>query len=300
MTQVQRDERAKLVRLASYASVSVAVVLITAKFIAYIMTNALSLQATLIDSLLDAAASLINLVAIHHAHRPADAEHRFGHGKIEAIAALGQSLFIAGSSGWLLFEAVHRFVHPQTTEAVGIGVGVMGLAIVLTASLVVFQNYVIQKTHSTAIKADSVHYRSDLLINISVIIALIAGDNFDLPFLDPLLGSLIAAYILWTAWTISREAFHLLIDRELPDAKRAEILVLVKSHPDVRGVHDLRTRSSGSHSFIQLHLEMDGSMSLNRAHEIAEEIIEKIREKFPHCEVLIHQDPYLDQPERSE
>ncbi|MFN7709573.1 MAG: cation diffusion facilitator family transporter [Holosporales bacterium] len=300
MTQAQSPNRARLVRLASYASVSVAVILIAAKFIAYMMTNALSLQATLMDSLLDAAASIINLIAIHHAHRPADEEHRFGHGKIEAIAALGQSVFIAGSSGWLLFEALHRFSHPEPTESVAVGIAVMILAIILTAALILFQNYVIRTTHSTAIKADAAHYRSDLMINISVIIALVASDQLNLPYLDPLLGSAIAAYILWTAWSIASEAFHLLIDRELADDKREQIVMLVRSHPEVRGIHDLRTRSSGSHAFIQLHVEMDADMSLSRAHDIAEEITILIRNHFPHSEVLIHQDPYLGEDKHDE
>jgi len=285
------EDKARLVRYATYASVTVASVLIGAKLFAWIATDAVSLQASLIDSLLDVAASLINLLAVRHALRPPDREHRFGHGKAEAIAALGQALFVAISAAWLLWEVFDRFKDPQPIEKMSIGIVIMVFAIILTVLLITFQHYVVRKTRSAAIRADSIHYRSDLLINCGVIATLIISFGVDLPWLDPCAGGLIALYILWTAWTIVSEAFDILMDRELSDAERQDILDIVNKHPDVKGCHDLRTRSSGLRRFIQIHLELDGDMTLNATHKIVEEVEQSILAQFPDAEVLIHQDP---------
>ena len=280
-----------LARRATYASVSVAGILILAKLFAWLWTDSLSLQATFVDSLLDAAASLLNLVAVRQAYRPPDKEHRFGHGKIEAVAALGQSLFISGSSAWLMLEASHRFLHPQKVESTGVGIIVMIFAILLTLLLITYQSYVIRKTRSPAILADSIHYRSDVLINGSVIIALMAGEWLNTAYLDPLFGLGISLYILWTAWNISKDSFHILIDRELPDESREKIFKIALGHPKILGCHDLKTRSSGRHSFIQLHIEMDGDISLREAHIISEQVIEALEKEFPQSEVILHEDP---------
>jgi len=277
------------VRYATYASMAVATTLIALKTYAWVSTHSLSVQATLADSLLDWVASFFNLIAVRQAQRPADIEHRFGHGKIEAISGLGQSLFISGSAAWLLFEALHRFAHPQTVEATGIGVGIMAISIALTTALLVYQRYVIKHSQSTAILADSTHYLSDLLINIGVIIVL-ASHGLTPFWFDPLVGILIAVYILHTAYEIANQSFHILIDRELSDEKRARILEIALAHPQVLGYHDLRTRSAGSQTFIQIHLELDGEMSLKRAHIIALEVVRELHAAFPGAEILIHQD----------
>lgn len=294
MHQKLTNKELALIRAATYASVSVATTLIIAKFFAWHATDSVSLQATLVDSILDAAASLINLFAVRHALRPADHEHRFGHGKIEALAAMGQSGFIAASSCWLGYEAMERFFHPQEVIDANIGIGIMFLAIVLTLTLVAFQRYVIKRTGSTAIEADAIHYKSDLFINLSVVIVLIIGKFQDIWFLDTLFGLLIAGYILYTSLQIVRYAFDILIDREFPDADREKIIALSKQHPKVNGVHDLRTRSSGAKSFIQLHLEMDGTLSLKEAHMIAIEVTASIHKAFPRADIIIHQDPIDD------
>lgn len=299
MQKIDSERHSFLVRSATYASVSVAAVLIIAKFFAWTMTNSLALQATLVDSLLDAAASLLNMIAVRHALKPADQEHRFGHGKIEAIAALGQSVFIAGSAGWLLFEAVHRFIHPQPVERTDVGLLVMLLAIFLTGFLIAYQRYVVKETRSTAILADSIHYQSDFLINASVIVALLSGRSFGLLFLDPIFGAAIAFYILYTSWKIAVQAFHILIDRELSNQDREKILAIVLSHPGVLDYHDLRTRTAGSQAFIQIHLEMDEQISLEQAHTISLEVTNRILEEFPHAEVLIHQDPLHEKQKKS-
>ncbi len=282
---------ARLIRYATYASVSVAAILIFVKLLGWWMTQAVSLQATLIDSLLDVAASLINLVAVRHAQRPPNQRFRFGHGKAEAIAALGQSLFIIGSAAWLIYEATNRLFFPQVVQETMVGVIVMVFAMALTIGLIKFQTYVVERTNSAAIRADSIHYRSDFLINGGVIISLVASYWLGFTWIDPLVGGVIALYILYTAWTIILGAFYILMDHELPDEILQRITALASSHPQVGGIHELRTRSSGLRTFIQLHLELDGALSLNQAHKIAVEVEEAILKELPNAEVLIHQDP---------
>jgi ferrous-iron efflux pump FieF len=282
---------ARLMKAATYASVSVAAVLIVAKFAAWVMTGSVSMLSTLIDSLLDAAASLLNLVAVHHALSPADKEHRFGHGKAEALSGLAQAAFISGSAVFLLIEAVERLMNPKAIENAEIGYGVMALAIVMTAFLVAFQRHVVAKTGSVAIAVDSVHYRMDILVNISVIVSLLLSSRFNLGWADPVFALAIAGYILRGAWQIGIKAYHMLMDRELEDVERQAIKKIALDHPDVLGVHDLRTRSSGTRQFIQLHLEMDGSITLQEAHIISDAVEAKIMEAFPQSEVLIHEDP---------
>ncbi len=283
--------QAHLVRYATYASVTVASILIGVKLSAWLITDSVSLQATLIDSLLDAAASLINLFAVRRAQRPATQSFRFGHGKAEAIAALGQSMFIAASAVWLLYEASQRILTPQVVTETHIGVTVMIAAMLLTLGLIIFQHQVVKKTNSSAIRADSIHYRSDFLINGGVIVSLLGASWTGFTWIDPLTGGVIALYIVYTAWTIAIEAFSILMDRELSESVRNKIIKIAKSHPEARGVHELRTRSSGLQNFIQFHLELDDDMTLNRSHEISDEIEEMILAEFPQSEVIIHQDP---------
>jgi len=285
-------DAARLMRAATYASVAVAATLIAVKIVAWVVTDSVSLLSTLIDSLLDLAASLVNLLAVRHALTPPDREHRFGHGKAEPLAALGQSTFIAGSAIFLVIEAIHRLYNPQALEHGNVGIGVMIFAIVITFALTRFQAHVVRKTGSMAIKADSLHYLSDLLVNGAVIVAFILVTEFGWLHADPLIGLAIAAYILKCAWTIARGAYDMLMDRELPDAERTRIEEIVLGHPDVVALHDLRTRASGPLTFIQVHLEMDGDMSLYKAHVISDSVEAQLREAFPGAEVIIHQDPH--------
>jgi len=285
-------EAARLMRLATYASVATAVVLIGVKLAAWIYTDSVSLLSTLIDSVLDALASIINLLAVRHALMPADREHRFGHGKAEPLAALGQAAFISGSALFLVFEASHRLFTPAPLSDTGFGIGVMIFAIVGTFILTRFQAYVVRKTGSIAIKADSLHYFGDLLVNASVIVALLLVSQMGWVWADPVFGLGIAAYILFNAWQIARGAYDMLMDRELPDADRQQIKDIVQSHPAVIGLHDLRTRASGRDTFIQIHLELDGDMTLLRSHEIADEVEARLHEVYPGAEVIIHQDPH--------
>ncbi len=282
---------ARLMRLASYASVAVATVLIVTKLGAYAATESVSLLSSLVDSLLDAGASLVNLLAIRHALQPADREHRFGHGKAESLAGLAQAAFIAGSGIFLLLEAGNRLIHPKVVSNGEIGIAVMVLSLVLTLGLVAFQAYVVRKTNSLAIGADSLHYRVDILVNVAVIIGIYLASFGGLQIVDPLLAAAIVIYMAWGSFKIARQSLDELMDREFPDEDRIKIRQIALEHPEVRDVHDMRTRSSGPYSFIQLHLEMDRNLSLVRAHEISDEVMYKVEDAFPNTEVLIHQDP---------
>ena len=284
------QEAARLMKLATYASISVAVTLIAAKLVAWGMSGSVSLLATLIDSTLDAAASLINLFAVRHALSPADKEHRFGHGKAEALAGLGQAAFIAGSAGFLLLESSRRILNPEPLESFTVGIWVMVFSILLTLVLLTFQRHVIAKTDSTAIKADALHYRTDVLVNASVILALWLSIQGWAGF-DALFAIGIAFYILWSAWGIVNHAFDHLMDRELPDENREQILTIATAHSDVRGMHDLRSRRSGTATFIQLHLELDDDLKLLEAHRISDEVEFAIQKSYPSAEIIIHIDP---------
>jgi ferrous-iron efflux pump FieF len=280
-----------LMRGATYASVAVAMILIAAKLFAYLMTDSVSLLSTLLDSLLDAAASLVNLVAVRTALMPADAEHRFGHGKAEPLAALGQSAFIAGSALFLLVEAGNRVVNPSPIQNSGIGLGVMVFSIAATFLLVLYQRHVIRMTNSVAIRADSIHYVSDLLVNGAVIVALLLWRQFGWALADPIFAASVGVYILFTAWRIARGSLDLLMDRELPDSARHRIREIALANPVVRELHDLRTRSSGQATFIQFHLELDGAMALTQAHAVSDEVEDAILMEFPGAEIIIHEDP---------
>jgi ferrous-iron efflux pump FieF len=261
-----------------------------AKLVAWGYSGSLSLLATLIDSSLDGLASLINLLAVRHALSPADREHRFGHGKAEALAGLGQAAFISGSAGFLLLEGIRRAINPEPILAHGLGIAVMVFSIAATLCLLAFQRHVIRRTGSMAISADALHYRTDLLVNASVIVALLLAAR-GWPGFDALFAIGIALYILYSAWEIVRRAFDHLMDRELPDDEREQIKAIARSHQQVRGMHDLRSRRSGMDTFIQLHLELDDELSLLQAHEISDEVEARLLEVYPAAEIIIHIDP---------
>lgn len=282
---------ARLMRLATYASVTVASVLIAAKLFAFAVTGSLALLSSLVDSLLDGVASVINLLAVRHALVPPDAEHRFGHGKAESLAALGQAALIAGSAVFLIWESIARLLRPVPVEAGSLGIVVMVLSMVLTGVLVLFQRHVVRRTGSLAVAADSLHYRSDFLMNAAVIAALAIAFYGGYGLADPLFAIAIAFYILYSAVEILRGALDQLMDRELPEANRDLVRDIALRHTEVRALHDLRTRVSGTRTFIQLHLELDGGMSLYRAHVIADTVEAEISQAFPGAEVIIHQDP---------
>ena len=278
-------------RRATRFAVAAATLMIAAKLGAWLATDSVSLLSALADSVMDVLASLVNLLAVRHALVPADREHRFGHGKAEPLAGLGQALFIAASAIFLIVEAVGRILEPAPIEHAPVGIGVMGFAILVTAALVTYQRRVVRLTGSTAIKADSLHYASDILVDIGVIVALVLAMTLGWGLADPIIALLIAGVIIHAAVRVALGAIEQLMDREFPDAERERIRRIVLEHPDVLDCHDLRTRRSGIDSFIQVHVEMDRSLTLMRAHEISDAVEARIREVFPHAEVLIHADP---------
>ena len=295
------NHSATLMRRASICSVTVACTLIALKLGAWILTGSLSLLSSLIDSMLDVAASLITFFAVRYAIQPPDKEHRFGHGKAEDIAALAQSAFIAGSALFIAFEAVGRFLNPHPIEHGAIGIGVMLISLLLTSALLTYQRYVIAQTGSTAIHADAIHYLTDVLVNIAVIVTLFAASQPGWEFIDPLCALGIAAYISYSAWRIASRAFQNLMDREFSDNDRERITTIVLEHPDVKGIHMLKTRRSGHQAFIQFHMELDGSITLLKAHEIADAIHDRLHEAFPNVEIIIHEDPAeIEEPHRNE
>ena len=276
---------------ATYASLAVAAVLIAAKLVVWISTDSVALLSSLVDSFVDAAASLVNFFAVRQAIVPADREHRFGHGKAEPLAALGQSAFLIGSAILLMFEAVRRLVSPAPVEGAAAGIAVMVFAIAVTLGLVAYQRHVIRHTGSIAVGADELHYRSDLILNLGVIATLMLGSTLHLPILDPLFGGAVGLWIIYGAVRIARLSLVQLMDREMPDTERARVRAIAESHPEVTAVHDIRTRIAGPTTFIQLHIEMDGGMNLLRAHEISDAVEAQIQAAFPQAEILIHEDP---------
>ncbi len=284
-------DKARLMRTATYASVTVALILVVLKLGAWFTTFSVAILSSLIDSVLDAFASIVNLIAVRHALAPADEEHRFGHGKVESIAGLGQAAFIAGSAVFLIFESIARLVTPQEVSHGDIGITVMVVSVVLTAGLVRFQMHVVSKTRSTAIRADSLHYRADLLVSVAIIGSLVSSTLGGIGWMDPVVAMLIAVYILYGAAGIGRTSFDALMDKEFSLVDRQRILDIACAHEAVCGVHDLRTRRSGLQPFIQLHLELSASMTLHDAHVISDEVEVMIMKAFRGAEVIIHQDP---------
>lgn len=284
------DHNALLLKRATYASVSVALGLIAAKLAAWLITGSLTVMASLVDSLMDAAASTINLVAVRWSLYPADEDHRFGHGKAEFLAGLAQASFIAGSAFFLVVHAVERLRNPIPINDPALGITVMAVSIILTLILLAYQHYVIRRTQSTAIRADALHYATDLLTNIGTILALILASK-GWPGLDPVFAIIIAGYIFYSACRIGYEASQMLMDRELPAGIREQIQKIAQAPPQVKGVHDIRTRLSGQTIMIQLHLEMEDDIPLKRAHGIARAVEKEILRSWPAADVIIHQDP---------
>ncbi|MGE5270851.1 MAG: cation diffusion facilitator family transporter [Thiohalocapsa sp.] len=276
---------------ATYASLAVALVLIALKFAAWIGTGSVALLSSLVDSLVDAVASLVNFVAVRHASTPADREHRFGHGKAEPLAALGQSAFLIGSAMLLMAEAIRRLVEPQPVVNPPAGIAVMLVSTVVTVVLVLYQRHVVAQTGSLAVGADELHYRGDVVLNLAVTATLLAGHWLAVPLLDPLFGGAVGVWIIYSAVKIARLSLTQLMDRELPDGERARIRAVAEGHPEVKAVHDIRTRVAGPTAFIQLHIEMDGAMNLLQAHEISDDVEARLQAAFPHAEIIIHEDP---------
>ena len=284
----------RLVKNATNAAVVVAILLILLKFGAFLNTNSVAVLSSLIDSCADAASSLVLFFAVRHSLTPPDREHRFGHGKAEPLAALALAAFVAGSALFLAIEGISRLLHPMPVEHAMLGVVVMALSIAITLTLTTFQRYVVQRTGSTAISADRLHYLMDVVVNLGIIVGLVLTATLGWGFADPLIALLVAAWMLRGAWNIITPSLGQLMDRELDDAQRGRIESICLAEAEVNAVHDLRTRQSGKTAFIQLHLELDGDLSLLRAHAIALGVHNQLLVEFPDAEIIIHQDPADD------
>jgi len=279
-------------------SVSTAAFLLLLKGYAAWVTGSVAMLGSLADTGLDLLASLITLYGVKVAAMPADRDHRFGHGKAEAIAALFQVGIITFSAFGIGWRSVDRLLHNQTTADAEYGIVVSLLAIVTTFALLWYQRRVIARTGSVAIETDHVHYQSDLLLNLSVIAALVLDQYFGFPGADPLLGLAIALWLGWGAWQASSRAIDQLMDKEWPEEKRRRFVEVAGRHPELKGIHDLRTRTSGMHDFVQFHVWVDPAMTVAEAHRVMDEVEHKLEAEFPACEVLIHLDPegHVDQP----
>jgi len=280
--------KSQWVRLATYASVTTALLLIFIKVVAWARTDSVSILASLLDSTLDIVASIMIAAAVIIAQRPPDKEHRFGHGKAEPLAALAQSIFIAGSAFYLIIYSLERIWQPEKIANADSAVLYMGFTLFMTLMLIGFQRFVIYKTESTAIRADSLHYISDVASNLVVIVALWFSH---IEWVDPVLGLLIAMLILRSAFKIAQDSGNQLLDRELPDDLRQQVQEIILSTPKVKGFNDLRTYQSGPTRFVQFDLELEDTISLKEAHNITEAVTTNLKKFDPDLDVMIHQEP---------
>ncbi len=291
MNGTEQQSRGKLTRSAAYASITVAIVLVSLKTWATWRTGSTAMLGSLADSTLDLIASLVTLVGVWIAALPADEKHRFGHGKAEALAAMVQVMLIAISAAGIALRAIERLLGGAETQAAAEGIGVSLFAIAVTFLLIAWQRVVIRRTGSVAIKTDNVHYQSDLLLNLAVIAALALDQFAGFKEADPLFGLGIAIWLAWGAWRAASEAVDHLMDKEWPEERREAFVEVLARHPDIRGVHDMRTRTSGADDFVQFHMAVDPNLTVVEAHDLMDEVEERLAREFPGVEVLIHPDP---------
>ena len=289
---------AKLARSAAMASITVAVILVALKTWASWRTGSTAMLGSLADSALDLIASLATLTGVWVASMPADEDHRFGHGKAEALAAIFQVMLIALSAFGIAVRAIMQLAGQHQTAAAGDGIAVSVIAIALTLALLGWQRYVMSRTRSLAIRTDHLHYKSDLLLNLSVIAALMLDQYAGLGLADPLFGLAIAAWLAFGAWRGASEAVDALMDREWPESRRIAFVEAAARHPELSNLHDLRTRTSGNRDFVQFHVDLPPAMTIEQAHAIIERVEEDLCGQFPGMELLIHIDPegHVDKP----
>lgn len=290
----RKNHNPRFALLASFWAIGTVGILILIKTYAYYVSGSAAMLGTLVDSVVDAAVSLMMLFAVKLSLKPADEEHRYGHGKVEGIAALLQGAFMGGAGIFLAFEAFDRFVNPAELSEHKIAITVAGIAIVFSLVLVAVQKFSLRRAPSLAIEADHAHYKTDIFLNGSVIVALLVHYYGGPSWLDPAFALLIAAYFLFTAWHITNKSVDMLMDRELPKSVRKKIEKIVKEHKDVHGMHDLRTRMSGMNMHISLDVELDPALSLQEAHDIVRKLDQDILKEYPNAEIIIHMDPIGD------
>ncbi len=284
----------RLMRLATVASLSVVVILIVIKSLAWSVTDSMSMLSSLVDTMLDLVASAVTFLAVRQALVPADADHSFGHGKAEAISGLVQAGFIAASGVALLLAVGERLINPQPVHREEVGLAISAVAIGLTLGLVSFQRHVVRRTGSIAIGADMAHYKTDLAANLATGAGLYASGKLGQPWIDSGMAGLVAFFLMHGAWGVGRGSLNILMDRELPDEERRRILEIARSHREVRGIHELRTRSGGLTTFIQLHVVLDPTMPLGNAHVVGDRVEAMLRDAFPQAQIIIHVDGWDD------
>lgn len=284
-------EAGKLNRSAAYASITVALLLAGLKGWAVLATQSTAMLGSLADTVLDLVASVATLAGVWVAAQPADEEHRFGHGKAEALAAMFQVVLISISALTLAVRAIGQWFAGSRPAGANDGILVSAVAIAATLALLAWQRRVIARTGSIAISTDHLHYKSDLLLNLAVIAALALDQYGGISGADALFGLLIALWLGWGAWHASTEAINHLMDREWPDDRKAKFLEVVARHPELKGLHDLRTRTSGNHDFVQFHMSVNPEMTVREVHNVMDEIEAKLQREFPGVEILIHPDP---------
>jgi ferrous-iron efflux pump FieF len=278
-------------RRAAIASVSISLAMVAIKTFAYFASHSVAMLASLADSALDLFTAGINMFAIHEALTPADKEHRVGHGKAEPLAGLAQGAFITASALFLAIQAVQRLMDPQPVEHGLAALLVMLVSIVLAIGLILYERSVIKRTGSLAVAADQTHYVADLATNIGVVIAILLASGLGWLWADPAIALVVACVMAGSAWLVFRRCLDQLMYHELPDAERERIKAIVRAHPGVTGFHDLRTRSAGLYTFIQLHIELDPAMPLVEAHAVSDAVERELCMAFDKAEIIIHQDP---------
>ncbi len=287
-----KEDLNRLKRLAATLSVSLAVALCFLKIFGSIYTGSLAILSSLIDSLADVFASSLSFVAIKFSTRPASLEHRYGYGRAESISALAQSAFIAGSGLFVMYDGITRIINPAPLEQTDFGIMVMTISLLATLALIAFQKYVTKKTASPAIKADSAHYTVDVLTNLSIIISLLVVKFLGINWFDILTAFVISAYLIFNAYKLAAEAVSALTDRELSPEIRQKVIDIVNNSDGIKGYHDFRSRDLGGTYFFEIHLELDGNLTLNITHQLTDKVEEAIKKQFPEAQVIIHQDPY--------
>lgn len=283
---------ARLMKLASYASVSMAMVLLMAKLITWWRTDSLAMLSSFTDSVFDVLMSLVNMWAVRYALKPADDDHRFGHTSIEDIAGLAQCAFIFAAMAMIMLQSFARLSSPHAVlEHAELGIGVSAFAMLLTTALVLFQGYVARRTKSLVIAADRMHYVGDILFNLGVMVAFVLSTYFGLWWADAAMAILIAAIVLVSTWPLGKRAFNNLMDREMPDEEKKLILSIIDGMPEIHGYHNLKTRYSGAKAFVQLHVDMDANLNFREAHRIIDKLEHAIVDAFPGADVIVHPDP---------
>ena len=290
-TGISASDRSTLTTRAALASISMAVIMVGLKVWAALQTSSTAMLGSLADSGLDLVASLVVLAAVRIAAQPADHDHRFGHGKAEALASLVQVILITLSALFIGFRAVQRLLAGAQTEQAELGIGVSIVAMALTLVLIAYQRHVVRRTGSLAIGTDRIHYASDLLLNGSVILALVLDQYAGLTGADAVFGLLIALWLAFGAWRASATAIDQLMDREWPEEDRQRFLAACQDYPELAGLHDLRTRASGTHNFAQFHVWVPADWTVQQAHDRMDAVEDALQTRFPGTEILIHLDP---------